>query len=50
MFRAFRIPDLSNGPFHHGPTGQRRSVDLVVVVARVGQVVLLHLLTDGVTE
>lgn len=45
----FLVSYLSNRPFHHGPTGQRSPVDLVVVVARVGEIVLLHLVTDGVT-
>ena len=29
------VPYLSDGPFHHGPAGQRGSVDLLIVVAGV---------------
>lgn len=42
-------PYLSNCPFHHRTTSQGCSVDLFVIVAWIGEVVLLHLFTDGIT-
>lgn len=48
MVRTGRRVYLSNGPLDHGAAGQGGPVDLLVVVGGVGQVVLLHLLPDGV--
>ena len=41
--------DLSNGPFDHRSTGQTGTVDFLIVVVRVGQVLGLHLVADFIT-
>lgn len=46
---SLEVAYLSNCPFDHRPTGQWGPVDLVIVVAWVGHVVLFHLVTNGVT-